>query len=347
MGNRGDVYERYYMPSFIDADCQAIYLGTTRRDDLIRAVGRLERHEQAPDKLTDVQKREILNHPDVVRFIRVRERYAAKIKKGGYSTIKAAKDTSWYKRHSEAQRKLNSLKSKLSDALLEKTIDEFHEAVHVAEVHRQMQGILPATEVLTPSTIEYELEERATVARLLFQPLNDLDEDQLSHVRVQLVQALAQLCQRQETPHQFKAAKSRKRRPQPALGLQTLCEPSEGGDIVIGTEDIVTNVRQSLRTGILDAIATPGRVVDNIEDLPETANFFCAFCRWADEEAGPQKRNYRFARIDSLRRHVRAQHLDRRAGTDGFYCPYKGCSAFLGSTMDFLSHTVHQHGYCL
>ena len=31
------------MLAFIDADGQAIYLGTIRRDDLIRAVGRFER----------------------------------------------------------------------------------------------------------------------------------------------------------------------------------------------------------------------------------------------------------------------------------------------------------------
>jgi hypothetical protein len=54
MGNRGDVYERYYMLAFIDRDCQAIYLGSTRRDDLIRAVGRLARHKRAPKHLTDV-----------------------------------------------------------------------------------------------------------------------------------------------------------------------------------------------------------------------------------------------------------------------------------------------------
>jgi hypothetical protein len=35
MGNCGDIYERYYMPNFIDRDTLAIYLGTTRRDDLI------------------------------------------------------------------------------------------------------------------------------------------------------------------------------------------------------------------------------------------------------------------------------------------------------------------------
>jgi hypothetical protein len=54
MGNRGDVYERYYMPAFINRDCQAIYLGSIRRDDLVQAVGRLARHERAPKHLIDV-----------------------------------------------------------------------------------------------------------------------------------------------------------------------------------------------------------------------------------------------------------------------------------------------------
>ncbi|PVH71727.1 hypothetical protein DL98DRAFT_367011, partial [Cadophora sp. DSE1049] len=169
MGNRGDVYERYYMSSFIDADCQAIYLGTTRRDDLIRAIGRLERHEEAPDKLNNEQKLEISNNPEVVALIASRKRYAEKIKRQGYITIKDAKGTFWHTKHTKAQRELNSLKNQLRDMLLDKTIDEFHETVHVTEVERQMLGILPA-EVLTPSNIEYELEERATVARLLFQP---------------------------------------------------------------------------------------------------------------------------------------------------------------------------------
>jgi hypothetical protein len=66
------------------------------------------------------------------------------------------------------QRDINCLKTKLSRKLLDKTIDKFHETVHLAEVERQMRGILPSLEVLNPSTIKFELEERATVARLLF-----------------------------------------------------------------------------------------------------------------------------------------------------------------------------------
>lgn len=168
MGHRGDVYERYYMPNFIDRDTLSIYLGAPRRDDLVRAVGRRERHENAPDDLNDAQKDEVRKDADVVRLIRCRERYAAKIKQCGYSTIKAAHGTKWFERHNEAQRELNSLKAKLTRAKLDEVIDRFHETVHTEEVDRQMQGILPSPNVLNPSTIEYELEERATVARLLF-----------------------------------------------------------------------------------------------------------------------------------------------------------------------------------
>jgi hypothetical protein len=39
---------------------------------------------------SDVQKRNILNHPDIVKLVRDHERYVRKIKKRGYSTIKAA-----------------------------------------------------------------------------------------------------------------------------------------------------------------------------------------------------------------------------------------------------------------
>ena len=42
------------MPNFIDRDTLAIYLGTTRHDDLIQAVSHLERYKEAPGQLTDV-----------------------------------------------------------------------------------------------------------------------------------------------------------------------------------------------------------------------------------------------------------------------------------------------------
>ncbi|EDO04155.1 predicted protein [Sclerotinia sclerotiorum 1980 UF-70] len=96
----------------------------------------------------------------------------------GYSTIKSAAETRWYRKHQEIQTEVNNLKSQKSKQLLAKTIKEFHKTVHTIEVDRQLQGILPA-DILTPSTIEYELEERATIARLLFEPHTGLTEDQI------------------------------------------------------------------------------------------------------------------------------------------------------------------------
>jgi hypothetical protein len=55
----------------------------------------------------------------------------------------------------------------LNKEWLEKTIEEFHKTVYTIEVDQQLQGIRPA-DILTPPSIEYELEERATVAKLLF-----------------------------------------------------------------------------------------------------------------------------------------------------------------------------------
>jgi hypothetical protein len=59
IGNRSDGYEQYYIPNFINKDGLAIFLGTTRRDDFVRAVGRLERHTKALDDLNDAQKDEV------------------------------------------------------------------------------------------------------------------------------------------------------------------------------------------------------------------------------------------------------------------------------------------------
>jgi hypothetical protein len=89
----------------------------------------------------------------------------------------------------------------VSCELLDKTIDKFHETVHSAEVERQMQGILPSSVVLNPTTFKYKLEEQATITRLLFQPMDDKSLEQVSQLRIQLVDSLVQLCGWQETPH--------------------------------------------------------------------------------------------------------------------------------------------------
>jgi hypothetical protein len=208
MGHRGDVYERYYMPSFIDRDCQAIYIGSIRRDDLIRAVGRLICHEKAPKHLNDVQKFEISQHPKLLELIEERTQYVRDLKDHGFPTIKSAKRTKWGEKHKSIQADINTLKRQLKDDWLEKSIAEFHKTVHTAEVDRQLRGIRPA-DIITPPTFEYELEERGKVAKLLFKPLDGLTEDQVLEVRVELVGNLMRLLQEARNPLSVQGAEEK------------------------------------------------------------------------------------------------------------------------------------------
>jgi hypothetical protein len=52
---------------------------------------------------------------------------------------------------------------------MEKAIKDFFATINTEDVNKQLQGILQSTELLTPSTIKYELEERAIVAKLFFE----------------------------------------------------------------------------------------------------------------------------------------------------------------------------------
>jgi hypothetical protein len=345
MGNRGDVYERYYMPAFVDRDCQAIYLGSTRQDDLIRAVGRLARHERAPTALTDVQKFEISRHPDLLKLIEKRAWYVREIKDHGYSAIKAAKNTWWYNQHKETQAAINTLKRQLSKDWLEKTIAEFHKTVHTMEVDQQLQGIRP-TDILIPPSLEYELQERATVARLLFKPLDGLTEDQILNVRIELVDNLVRLCKRQETPHHYKAPRSRpKSRGRPKTHYLDDSTDAEDEDTDVSPEEVEgTCMDWDAKTLVDEEPNADSLGTTEIEEGPPTPMLYCPFCRCVDEEGGPRKRKYLFSRPDSLGRHVRVQHLENRAAGEGFDCPYRVCSAFLGNAEHFLNHTERQHG---
>lgn len=92
---------------------------------------------------------------------------------------------------------------------LEQVIPKFHDTIDTIEVNKQLQGVL-AAEVLTPSTVEYELKERAMVAKLYFMSLDNLDEGQVLQVCVKLVRNLIKLCNRREPPTQYLASRSRK-----------------------------------------------------------------------------------------------------------------------------------------
>ena len=124
--------------------------------------------------------------------------------------------------------------------------------------------------------MEYELEERNTIARLFLECHDDLKEDQLFHLRIEIIRNLIILCKRQETP------KPRTKE------LQSLSQGKSSKAIQILTPN--------------DEAKIDLLVPD--EQLLLRSTFYCPFCR-CDEEAGPLKRNKLFACINGLRRHVR------------------------------------------
>jgi hypothetical protein len=143
-------------------------------------------------------------------------------------------------------------------------------------------------------------------------------------VRIELVENLARLCKRQETPHQYKAPKSRRRRAKHPFDLPNLPPPAPQDLRELYRNDPVVCVQQLQGPALI-----------------------CAFCKWCDEEAGPAKKDKVFARIDILRKHVRTQHLDLMASDMEFSCPYQGCMTLLAGTMHYLNHVTHGHGLYL
>jgi hypothetical protein len=66
------------------------------------------------------------------------------------------------------------------------------------------------TDILTLSTIEYELKEKAMAAELFFRPLEGLDESCVFQIHAKLIQNLIKLCKRQEAPTRMKVQKLQK-----------------------------------------------------------------------------------------------------------------------------------------
>jgi hypothetical protein len=153
-----------------------------------------------------------------------------------------------------------------------------------------LQGIRPA-DILTPSAFKYGLEERAAVARLLFMPLNGLDEDQIIQVRFELVENLVRLCKRQETPHQYKAPKSRGRLKTRHLDGSTDAEDSDDADIS-QEEAGGTDMEWDAKTLVDDESDADSMTAMEFEEPPKVPELFCAFCKWGDEEAGTRKRKH-------------------------------------------------------
>jgi hypothetical protein len=319
MGHRqGDsgVYVEYYMSTFNDVDCQSICFGSAPQHDLIHLAGRLIRHSNAPTALTAEQRLEVRTDPELVDLCLKRSEALAEIKRQGFPTVAAAKGTQLGENYECYRKRVDNLRKKLTAKRLEHAIKDFHESVDVDEVNRQLHGIKPST-VLAPPTIEYELPERALVAQLFSEAADVRDRKALHPLRVKLVSAIAQLCKRRESPCLGPAKRARRSTTKSA-------------------EDNIPRRPGVKRCRELDAdYAVAGH---------RRALSTCPFCELCDLSVGPSQRQ-KLWRLDSLGRHIRTQHLERK--DNPFDCPFGDCSETWACAERLVDHIADQHGLYL
>ncbi|KAK7937639.1 uncharacterized protein PG986_014507 [Apiospora aurea] len=313
MGHKlGDssTYTRYYMTHFIDVDTQAIVFGGDLQSDFVHLMGRLVRNSHAPTKLTDQQKYEVNMDPQLETLRSERD--------GINNRIKAATDAEipeLHNRRKVLQNGIDNLAKKLRDKRFETAIKEFHETFHSDEIERQRRGIRPST-LLAPPSIEYDLPERAEVARLFSLAAEVCNRDSLHQLRISLIDALARLSKRRESP-------CRKAKSKPGRG-EGASKPPGGPMIPTPPADMESS-----------------RISSSPSHSAARSMLFCPFCKWADHEVGNAQRQ-KVWRIDSLARHIRGQHLAKQP--ESFGCPYDDCNAILWGTEHFTAHMARGHG---
>ncbi|PTD02536.1 hypothetical protein HYE67_005149 [Fusarium culmorum] len=174
MGHRkGDssTYLMYYMSNFIDADCQSICFGSAPRHDIVRLAARLRYHKGAPKSLTPEQLSDIDTDQTLRMYLKKRMSAMTNLKDKGYRSMKDAIGTKMRDRYDKYNKKAAARRQKLKAQHLQQAIEQFHKAIHIEEVDRQLEGMKPAAEVIAPSGNTYEIQERAQVAQIFSERL--------------------------------------------------------------------------------------------------------------------------------------------------------------------------------
>jgi hypothetical protein len=305
------------MTDFVGSDTQAIVFGSDPQTDFVNLMGRLARHGLAPTELTEQQKEEINNNPSLAKSRQRRSKALTHLKKQGYKSYVAAKKAGMGQRYEKYQKRITSLRKTLEAKRLKEAIAEFHKTIHGKEIAQQLSGPKPTKDALAPSPIQYELEERAEVARLFSEAPHVTNREELFQLRMKLVSALARLCNRRESPRRSKV-----KLPRANSKTNSQLQASFQLDSVVHHDVSVE--------------ATPSE-----SQASRLAGKICPFCRWQDSEVGEGQR-YKKWRIDSLAKHIRSQHLQRIEMP--FRCPYGDCLAVLGTDEHFANHSARAHG---
>jgi len=266
---RAGTYRKYYMPTFFDKDCQAIYFGTCPQNDLVRRVGALRRDSRAPQTLSRQGRCSIPNDPWVKEAIEKRDEYTAQLKQDKLKPSDPTTITDLRNQHREAMKEVNRRKQYTRRKLEQKELNEYHSASDFIDIENQLDGIAPDP-ILRPQ-INYEIKERGLAAKLFFVPLSELYEFEIFQLRSDLSRVLAALCKYRETPARWKG------RPR------------------------ITKVHQEEEHAKRKGEGT------GTDCRPTT--LFCPFCRWSPDVIPEGQRMCLWPRSDTLAKHINDQHF--------------------------------------
>ena len=330
MGHTGDTYERYYTPDHIARDFQAIYFGSPPEEDLIRSVARmgLTRDRRAPTELSPEQKAQIRKDPVLAALRQDRERYKRQLYHDGFRPLITAKGTQLYEKYEQKQREISSAYQRLQRVRLDEAIRTFYDCVDTEEITRQLSG-KPATEILTLPAVEFELQERATIADMLPKPIKHNAE------RAKLINTLAGLCYKQETRSprglnrktsdfvvtQYEKSLSRKRTK--AIGCSTESPSSEQH-----MDTPAEGERPEIQSHLLYPMLMPYPV--------------CLICIGSEEFPYEWRLRPRL-RKDVLKKHLETHFRDPRY-QKRFQCRHPHCTDLLEGMMHFKRHALDVHG---
>ena len=302
-------YVQFYMTDFIEVDFQEIVFGSEPQRDLIHLMGRLLRRGDAPRQLTEQQKAEIQKDPKLTELRRKREKVLAKIQDRGW-TLKTAKDTNdgktFIHKYERYNRQADSRRKKLHDQWLSRAIQKFHASADAEEIKRQLDGMRPS-DYLAPRAVQYQLPERARIAKLFSEAANIRGRDELYELRISLMKELSLICQRREKAHprQKRAA----------------------GKLVKPIKPTPKRFTRSVTAGFNSINSTEPLKIASEAATPAKLQLFCPFCARKCDEA-------------SIVRHISEEH---RRQSIPFRCPYNTCSGIVGGVMYFADHYRYRH----
>lgn len=127
-------------------DAQATFLGTTSKSDLIKEIGKLclRRDPNLPKWLTEDQRTQAHQHPDVVRAKKQKDALAQRLQDGPGSIKNGSKSPDGIQ-HTRVQSKLRGLKLRVERDVFAQILRELHSAADLDHMVTQLNGEEPTS----------------------------------------------------------------------------------------------------------------------------------------------------------------------------------------------------------